>query len=104
ADPARQAGRYRIPLLNQVAVLANPPEAARRRTVEGAVGYLASHQEELLGAVRNDVAALQSWRELVQSGQVEFDNRYYREYLTGEKYRHFDEALEIGRASCRERV
>jgi hypothetical protein len=76
-----------------VAVLANPPEAARRRAVEGAVRYLAGHQEELLGAVRNDVVALQGWRDLVHGGQVEFDNRYYREYLTGEKYRHFDEAL-----------
>ena len=36
ADPARQAARYRIPLLNQVAVLGMPPTDARRRTVVGA--------------------------------------------------------------------
>src|SRR6266851_2478745 len=36
ADPARQATRYRIPLLNQVAVLGNPVAAARRRSVVGA--------------------------------------------------------------------
>jgi hypothetical protein len=29
----------------------------------------------------------------VQAGQVEFDNRYRREYLTSEKFRSFDEAL-----------
>src|SRR5207244_8792656 len=31
ADPVHRAGRYRIPLLNQVAVLGNPPAAARQR-------------------------------------------------------------------------
>ena len=93
ADPAQQAGKYRIPLLNQVAVLANPPAEARRRAAEGAARYLVSHQDDLLAAVRNDVAALQSWRDLVQAGQVDFDTRYYREFLTTEKYHHFDEAL-----------
>src|SRR5258708_2640863 len=31
ADPARLAAKYRIPLLNQVAVLGNPPPASRQR-------------------------------------------------------------------------
>src|SRR5262249_7290720 len=35
ADPARNALKYRIPLLNQVAVLGSPAQAARRRTVLG---------------------------------------------------------------------
>ncbi len=42
ADPARQAPRYRIPLLNQVAVLGSPAAAARRRTVVGATAGSAS--------------------------------------------------------------
>jgi hypothetical protein len=42
---------------------------------------------------RNDLAALQSWRDVVQQGQVEFDTRYRREYLTTEKFHRFDQAL-----------
>src|SRR5262249_20527496 len=40
ADPVRNAGRYRIPLVNQVMVLGNPALTARRRGVYGAVRYL----------------------------------------------------------------
>lgn len=93
ADPARQAERYRSPLLRQVAALAEPAAAARRRTVRAAVNYLVNAHEGLLGSARHDVAALQRWRHLVYEGQVEFDNRYRREYLTGERFRIFDEAL-----------
>src|SRR5205807_8462102 len=35
SDPMRQAARYRIALLNQVAVLGDPPAAARIRAVRG---------------------------------------------------------------------
>ena len=93
ADPVRKAGPYRIPLLNQVHVLGEPAAAARKRTVQGAVHYLVQAQNHLLAAARKDVAALHSWREVVQAGQLEFDQRYKREYLTSEKFRSFDEAL-----------
>ncbi len=93
ADPARMAGRYRIPLLNQVAVLGRPAATARLRAVHGATSYLLHNHEHLLGVARQDVEALQSWRDVVQTGQVEFDGRYRREYLSGSKFRHFDEAL-----------
>jgi hypothetical protein len=93
ADPAREAARWRIPLLNQVAVLGNSPAAARRRTALGACRFLASQQQALLEVARQDVQALQAWQALVQSGQAEFDGRYQREYLTSEKFRGFDEAL-----------
>jgi hypothetical protein len=93
ADPARQAGRYRIPLLNQVAVLGEPPAAARRRSIRTATNYLIAAQDHLLNVARNDLAALHDWRNLVLGGQVEFDNRYRREYLTTEKFHRFDEAL-----------
>jgi hypothetical protein len=93
ADPVRQAAGYRIPLLNQVAVLGDPPAVARQRVVRGATDYLVSRQEHLLAAARQEVAALENWREAVYAGQVEFDNRYRREYLTSEKFRSFDEAL-----------
>jgi hypothetical protein len=93
ADPVRLAGRYRIPLLNQVAVLGEPPVLARCRSVRWATNYLVAAQDRLLGVAQQDLAALQDWRAVVHTGQIEFDNRYRREYLTSEKFRRFDEAL-----------
>ena len=93
ADPVHQAGRYRIPLLNQVAVLGDPAAPARRRSVRTATSFLVAAQDHLLSAARNDMAALQGWRNLVQQAQTEFDLRYRREYLTTEKFHRFDEAL-----------
>jgi hypothetical protein len=93
ADPARLAPMYRIPLVNQVNVLGEPAAAARKRSVRWATKYLTAAQDRLLGVAQGDLAALQEWRTLVQSGQTEFDSRYRREFLTGEKFRRFDEAL-----------
>jgi hypothetical protein len=93
ADPLRHAGNYRIPLLNQIAMLSESPAIARQRVVRGATNFLLSAQERFLATARQDMAALESWRTLVQTGQVEFDKRYRREYLTSEKFRSFDEAL-----------
>jgi hypothetical protein len=93
ADPARQAPRYRIPLLNQVAVLGTPAAAARRRTVLGATQFLVRHRENLLSVAQQDLRAMQSWQAVVVAGQSDFEQRYLREYLTSEKFRGFDEAL-----------
>ncbi len=93
ADPARQAARYRIPLLNQVAVLGSPADAARRRTVLGATQFLVRHRDQLLSVAQQDLRAMQSWQAVVTAGQADFEQRYLREYLTSEKFRGFDEAL-----------
>ncbi len=93
SDPARMAAKYRIPLLNQVAVLGNPPHAARQRTVLGGLNYLIGRQNEFLAVAKGDVMALESWQASVYNGRLEFDNRYGREYLTSEKFRDFDDAL-----------
>ena len=93
ADPARLANPFRIPLVNQVTVLGEPPAATRRRTVHAALRFLQTSQDSLLGGARQDLAALGTWRNLVQEGQKDFDLRYRREYLTGEQFRRFDEAL-----------
>src|SRR5262249_38075288 len=66
---------------------------ARKRTVAWANHYLVRYQEHLLSAARHDLAALQSWRSVVGEGQLEFDTRYRREFLSGEKFHRFDEAL-----------
>jgi hypothetical protein len=92
-DPVRKAPRYRIPLLNQVAVLGGSADAARRRSVQGAIRFLKAGHEHLVAAAKQDVAALQEWRSVVQAGQVDFDNRYRREFLSSEKFGRFDEAM-----------
>ena len=93
ADPARQAAKYRIPLLNQVAVLGSPPALARRRSVFGADRFLVQGLNDLLSVARLDLDALESWQTMVQTGRNEFVTRYNREYLNSEKFRGFDEAL-----------
>jgi hypothetical protein len=93
ADPARLASRYRIPLLNQAAVLGGSPATARRRSVYGANRYLVQGQDRLLASVRPDLEAMEAWQAVVDEGRREFITRYSREYLNSEKYRGFDEAL-----------
>jgi hypothetical protein len=93
ADPVHKAAAYRIPLVNQIAVLGDPPERARQHAVRSALGYLLRSQDQLLSVARNDLTALQGWRDVVQQGQIEFDTRYRREYLTTEKFHRFDQAL-----------
>jgi hypothetical protein len=93
ADPARAAARFRVPLLNQVAVLGYPAAAARRRTAAAAVSFLGRRQDGLLGVARQDLDALKSWQAVVDAGRAEMEGRYVREYLDSEKFRGFDEAL-----------
>jgi hypothetical protein len=91
ADPVRRAAAYRIPLLNQVMVLADTA-IARKRTVEHALQYLGNAGGELLDVARQDLAAIDGWRSLVQASRYEFDSRYRSEFLAGEGFRRFDEA------------
>jgi hypothetical protein len=93
ADAVHQAAKYRIPLVNQINVLAAPAKLARRRTVQSAIRYLCDQQQRLLDVAQTDLVALESWRGAVIQGQVEFDARYRREYLTSAHFRRFDEAL-----------
>jgi hypothetical protein len=93
ADPARQAARYRVPLVNQVAVLGRVANRARQRTIIGAMRYLMLNQEQLFAFAQKDLDALRSWERLVAQGRDEFDTRYVKEYLATEKFRGFDEAL-----------
>jgi GTP-binding protein EngB required for normal cell division len=93
ADLNGAAARYRIPLLNQVAVLGVPAVEARRRVIRGAAEFLRTRSEALLAGVRRDMEELGVWQTLVSKGQVDFDNRYRTEYLTSEKFHGFDDAL-----------
>lgn len=93
ADPIKEAARHRIPLLNQVAVLGTPALMARKRTIAGACRFLHQQQTSLFAVGRQDIQALEAWQGLVQSGRVELEGRYQREYLMTEKFRGFDDAL-----------
>lgn len=93
ADPVKLAGAYRIPIVNQLAVLSAAPGDTRKRSVLSAVDFLKNQQGMLLASARADVAGLQGWRNLVQQGQFEFESRYRREFLSSERFRRFDEAL-----------
>ncbi|MCE9533905.1 MAG: GTPase domain-containing protein [Planctomycetes bacterium] len=94
ADPVKNAAKYRIPLLNQVLAMSDPPAMARKRSVTNALRYLTTAGEGLLEFARQDLAALDGWRNLVRTGQVEFNNRYRREFLNGERFRRFDDTRE----------
>jgi hypothetical protein len=92
ADPSTNP-LYRVPLVNQIFFLGEPPRSARERTLRAATMFLKYHQTSLLGVARDDLIALEDWRQIVREGQLEFDDRYRREYLTTERFRRFDEAL-----------
>jgi hypothetical protein len=94
SDSVKNAGKYRVPLLNQIMVMTDPPDATRKRTVEYALRFLTTAGEGLLEVARQDLAALDAWRNLVFAGQNEFTARYRREFLNGERFRRFDDARE----------
>ena len=93
ADPIKEAARFRIPIINQVSVLAGRPEMTRKIGVHNAWQSLMRRQERLLAVGREDVEALDTWRRLVHEGEAEFSSRYRKEYLSSERFRRFDEAL-----------
>ena len=93
ADPVKLAGQYRIPLINQISVLAGAAKITRHRTVTTAMNYIKSNQAELLGVTRSDLVMLEDWKSLVMQGESEFLKRYRREFLAGERFPRFDEAL-----------
>jgi GTP-binding protein EngB required for normal cell division len=90
-DPVGKAAAWRIPLINQVMVLTDLA-TARKRTVDHALQYLSTAGGELLDVARQDLAAMDAWRSLVDGARHEFDNRYRAEFLQGEGFRRFDEA------------
>jgi energy-coupling factor transporter ATP-binding protein EcfA2 len=93
ADPTRNAPMYRVPIVNQIFVLGEPINTARQRTLRSAMTFLQTHEQQLLSVAREDLIALEGWQQLIREAQIEFDNRYRREYLTTERFRRFDEAL-----------
>jgi hypothetical protein len=94
ADPVNNAAKYRVPLLNQVLVMIDPPALTRNRSVEHSLRFLTAAGDGLLEVARQDLAALDNWRNLVHAGEAEFDSRYRREFLSGERFRRFEDVRE----------
>ena len=94
SDPAGRGAKYRVPLLNQLFVLSPTPERARERTVRNALRYLEMASEGLLDVVRRDLTELETWRQLVEHGRLQFEQRYQTEYLAVETFHRFDRTRE----------
>lgn len=89
-DPAGAGAAFRVALLNQVLVLCEDETSSRTRTVTNAVHYLAAAGTSLLEVARRDLAELEAWKGAVLAGKAEFEERYRREFLSGEQFRQFD--------------
>ncbi|MDB5311129.1 MAG: GTP-binding protein Der [Gemmataceae bacterium] len=89
-DPAGAGARLRVQLLNQILVQCESDTAARRRTVANAAKYLSTAGDGLLDVARRDLAEYDVWKMTVYGGKTDFEDRYRREFLSGEQFRRFD--------------
>ncbi len=90
ADPGGTGAKHRVPLLNQILVQSESNEATRTSTVTNASLYLSTAGNGLLDVARRDLAELDSWKTVVSTSKDAFEDRYRREYLSGEQFRRFD--------------
>jgi 50S ribosome-binding GTPase len=90
ADPAGAGAKHRISLLNQVLVQCESDTATRARTVTNAARNLSSASAGLLEVARRDLAEYDAWKSCVAAGKLEFEERYRKEYLSGERFQRFD--------------
>jgi hypothetical protein len=89
-DPGGAGARFRVPILNQILVQCESDDSARVRTVTNAARYLSAAGAGLLEVARRDLAELDAWKGAVLTGKAAFEERYRREYLSGEQFRRFD--------------
>ena len=90
ADPSGLGGKRRVELLNQILVQCESDTATRRRTVANAAKYLTTAAEGLLDVARRDLAEFDAWKTAVFAGKAEFEDRYRREFLSGEQFQRFN--------------
>ena len=89
-DPAGAGARYRILLINQIVVLCESETETRLRTVKNAAKYLSTAGEGLLDVARRDLAEFDAWKTSVNAGKSEYEERYRKEFLSGEQFRRID--------------
>jgi len=92
ADPAGAGAKHRVALVNQILVQCEDEATTRKRTVANAVRYLDGAGHSLLEVARKDLNELELWKSIVREGQVQLEERYRKEYLTGEPFRRFDQS------------
>lgn len=90
ADPSGAGVRHRVALLNQILVLCESDRATRQRTVMNAMKFLATAGEGLLEVARRDLAEFDAWKTTVMAGKLEFEERYRKEFISGEQFRRMD--------------
>lgn len=89
-DPAGAGAKHRVQLLNQILVQCESDTAARARNAANAARYLSTAGEGLLDVARRDLAEFDAWKATVYAGKADFEDRYRREFLSGEQFRRFD--------------
>jgi GTP-binding protein EngB required for normal cell division len=101
SDPAGQCGRWRQRLLDSLQHPLSHPVQIRRSTVRGAINFLDESKEELQAGIAEDLAALNTWKELVEQGRTGFEERFRREYLTNKRFQYQQEMREMLNVSLR---
>jgi hypothetical protein len=92
-DPRGEAASACAPLLSAVRWWIERGAATSAEVARGGIEFLRKEESDLLALARRDLQALQDWQALVDKGQAEFSSRYRREYLSGEQFPRFQEAL-----------
>ena len=98
--PARQGGAYRIPLLNQVMVLADPADAPRRGRSTHAAAVPATAGDGLLDVARQDLAGTRRLEGARAGRQGGVRRPLPRRVPDGEEFRRFDRGPRPAHRTC----
>uniref|UniRef100_A0A7C4QQ97 G domain-containing protein n=1 Tax=Schlesneria paludicola TaxID=360056 RepID=A0A7C4QQ97_9PLAN len=92
ADPAGLCHGWRQSLLDAVRPWRDQPIPTREATVRAAVDFLEASNNELRSTLAADLDALKTWRELVERGRRQFEERY-REFLNEKRFQRFEQSF-----------
>lgn len=99
SEPSGAGAKHRVQLLNQILVSCDSESETRLRTVKNAAKFLTTAGAGLLDVARRDLAEFDAWKSVVISGKAEFEERYRKEFLSGEQFgrmdRYRDEVLDL---------
>ncbi len=89
-DPSGAGAKHRVLLLNQILMSVESEASTRVRTVTNAAKFLATAGEGLLDVARRDLAEFDAWKSAVLAGKADFEDRYRKEFLSGEQFHRFN--------------
>jgi len=89
-DPSGAGAKYRVLLLNQILMAVESESQMRIRTVTNAAKFLSTAGEGLLDVARRDLAEFDAWKTAVLAGKADFEERYRKEFLSGEQFHRFN--------------